>query len=154
MDVEKSNDSMEHIVNLNGEFFTYIYSDGSDEADCEMLGCLGHFQCDDGSCLDRSLVCDRIKHCEGGNDESDELCNNWKCKFDEIPCSENGPCLPAIFRCDGIPQCSNQADETNCPDTCKNNEFYCSLQHKCIPETFVCDGKVDCSGNLILLMLN
>lgn len=111
-----------------------------------MLGCLGHFQCSDGSCLDRSLVCDRIKHCQDGSDESDDLCNNWKCKFDEIPCRENGPCLPAIFQCDGIPQCSNQADETNCPDTCKNNEFYCSLQHKCIPETFVCDGKADCSG--------
>lgn len=129
-------------------------SDASDEADCEMLGCPDQFQCSDGTCLARSLVCDKILHCADGSDEADTLCGDWKCKFDEMACSENGPCLPAILKCDGIEHCSNQADETNCPDTCKNNEFYCSSQRKCIPETFVCDGKIDCNGKFQRGILN
>lgn len=122
-------------------------SDRSDEADCEMLGCPGHFQCNDGSCLARSLVCDSVVHCKDGSDETEDLCKSWQCKFDEIACSPMGPCLPSIQQCDGIRNCANQADESNCPEnTCKSNEFYCSWQHKCIPEAWVCDGKVDCLG--------
>lgn len=129
-------------------------SDLSDEAECEVLGCPGHFQCNDGSCLARSLVCDKILHCHDGSDEFETLCNDWKCKFDEIACSENGQCLPAILQCDGISHCSNQADETNCSDRCKNNEFYCSSQRKCIPETFLCDGQIDCLGNNEIFKIN
>lgn len=124
-------------------------TDSSDEFDC--LGCPGHFQCKDGSCLARSRVCNRIVDCVDASDEDQSLCSDWKCKFDEITCGENGPCLPAIFQCDGIQHCASQADETNCADTCKNNEFYCSWQRKCIPETWLCDGKVDCSGKTVLL---
>lgn len=125
-------------------------SDWSDEADCE--GCLNHFQCKDGSCLARSKVCDKIVHCTDGSDERPDMCNDWKCEFDEIACSENGPCLPAILQCDGIQHCANQADETNCPDNCKSNEFYCSEQRRCIPETWLCDGDVDCSGKNIFFV--
>lgn len=72
---------------------------------------------------------------------------NWKCNFDEISCSHNGPCLPLLWQCDGLEHCPNGADETNCPsDACKNNEFFCSIQQRCIPEVWKCDGEIDCTG--------
>lgn len=77
------------------------------------------------------------------------ISGNWKCNFDEISCSANGtgPCLPALWQCDGLEHCLNGADETNCPDACKNNEFFCSIQRRCIPEVWKCDGEIDCMGN-------
>uniref|UniRef100_A0A1B0CML0 Trypsin-like serine protease n=2 Tax=Lutzomyia longipalpis TaxID=7200 RepID=A0A1B0CML0_LUTLO len=120
-------------------------TDGSDEMDCERLGCPGHFQCSDGPCLSRHLVCDGIAHC---NDSSDEKnCSEWQCRFDEISCdaSGKGPCIPTQWGCDGLQNCANGRDETNCLDTCSNKEFYCTVQKRCIPEAWRCDGKVDCS---------
>jgi hypothetical protein len=32
-------------------------TDGSDEDNCKEMACLTHFQCSDGSCLARNLVC-------------------------------------------------------------------------------------------------
>lgn len=120
-------------------------SDGSDEADCEALGCPGHFQCADKSCLARPLVCDGVVQCKDGSDEDPALCSKWQCEFDEISCGEKGPCLPSILQCDGIQHCPNGTDEMNCPDNCRNDQFYCSWQRKCIPDAWLCDGKFDCS---------
>lgn len=63
-------------------------------------------------------------------------------------CSDHGPCLPALWQCDGLEHCSNAADETNCPGACKNNEFFCSIQRRCIPEVWKCDGEMDCTGKI------
>lgn len=74
--------------------------------------------------------------------------DDWQCRFDEMSCSpeKGGPCLPSLWQCDGIEQCANGTDETNCPDDCKNSEFFCSIQRRCIPESWKCDGSVDCMG--------
>lgn len=81
-----------------------------------------------------------------GSDEESSLCSRWECKFDEISCGDNGPCLPAILKCDGVQHCANAADESNCAETCSDDQFHCTWQHKCIPEAWQCDGKADCAG--------
>lgn len=49
----------------------------------------------------------------------------------------NGEMYDNDARCDGYDDCSNGADETNCPVfTCKNQET--------IPVEFKCDGEPDC----------
>lgn len=54
--------------------------------------------------------------------------------------------MPALWKCDGLEQCANGFDESNCPDTCTNDEYFCVGQRKCIPEAWRCDGTADCSG--------
>ena len=61
----------------------------------------GHFCCDDGACIDSSLVCDSRDHCEDGSDEA--RCDKvfLEDKYDKsIPpeVSENNPLRPKFFR--------------------------------------------------------
>ena len=61
----------------------------------------GHFCCDDGACIDSSLVCDSRDHCEDGSDEA--RCDKvfLDDKYDKsIPpeVSDNNPLRPKFFR--------------------------------------------------------
>ena len=61
----------------------------------------GHFCCDDGACVDSSLVCDSRDHCDDGSDEA--RCDKvfLEEKYDKsIPpeVSDNNPLRPKFFR--------------------------------------------------------
>ena len=70
-------------------------------------------------------------------------------------CSEDGSeCVPQIWRCDGDNDCTNKADETNCPKpNCTELEFQCkpvdsdSNNYKCFARTKLCNKKQDCADN-------
>jgi len=52
-----------------------------------------------------------------------------KCGEDEFKCKGEGAiCLGTEFVCDGVPQCPDKSDETNCPTSkmvCKPGYFTC-----------------------------
>ena len=68
-----------------------------------------------------------------------ELCsdNQYRCP--------GGECISSSFICDGDNDCSDGADEVNCP-RCRNAErpFYCPLSDYCVSINWVCDGEKDC----------
>uniref|UniRef100_H2V9M6 EGF-like domain-containing protein n=1 Tax=Takifugu rubripes TaxID=31033 RepID=H2V9M6_TAKRU len=73
-----------------------------------------------------------------------------QCGANSFSCG-NGKCVPNSYRCDGVDDCHDNSDETNCghncptrvPGTCPANQFTCS-NHHCIPHTWRCDTDNDC----------
>ncbi|XP_076154846.1 low-density lipoprotein receptor-related protein 2 [Alosa pseudoharengus] len=62
-----------------------------------------------------------------------------------FPC-DGGRCVSNSYRCDGIRDCMDNTDETNCTDigtTCSPRAFTCGNKH-CIPSRWRCDGQDDC----------
>uniref|UniRef100_A0A6P4G3U7 Uncharacterized protein LOC108054023 n=1 Tax=Drosophila rhopaloa TaxID=1041015 RepID=A0A6P4G3U7_DRORH len=58
--------------------------------------CYGNeFQCHDGSCIPQNWQCDKIKDCQGGEDE-DEQC--LVCEQDEFRCRSNEKCIAENLR--------------------------------------------------------
>ena len=51
-----------------------------------------HWQCGDGLCIERKLVCDQMQHCHDGSDELS--CNLVPCKNLDM---KNGPKIPEVF---------------------------------------------------------
>ena len=88
--------------------------DGKDE-----FGCLNMFQCNDGTTIDRSKVCDAngFPDCPDGEDENNcimetpSLCD----PLDDFTC-KNGECTDFANKCDGKFDCSDESDEFNCQD--------------------------------------
>ncbi|CAB4042684.1 low-density lipo receptor-related 2 isoform X2, partial [Paramuricea clavata] len=80
--------------------------DGSDElpSECKTT-CkdLGMFECDNGRCINKTLVCDRRWDC---GDSSDEECcgHSFKCA--------NGVCITSSWTCDGEDDCGDNSDES------------------------------------------
>ena len=67
---------------------------------------------------------------------------DWGCDF---KCND-GTCQPNGKRCDGVLDCLDGMDETNC-GVCKRTDFTCvsGLGNECIPYLQRCDGNLDCS---------
>ena len=71
---------------------------------------------------------------------------NW------FECASGGnECVPNIWKCDGDKDCSNGADEKNCPDpTCTELQFLCTDIHNnlktCFSRTKICDHINDCKN--------
>ena len=53
------------------------------------------FQCDDGSCVSQSLVCDGRSDCVDGSDDSEELCGT--CALNKFQCAD-GACIDPKLR--------------------------------------------------------
>uniref|UniRef100_A0A8C6P698 Low density lipoprotein receptor-related protein 2b n=1 Tax=Nothobranchius furzeri TaxID=105023 RepID=A0A8C6P698_NOTFU len=69
----------------------------------------------------------------------DNNCGDYSFECDE------GRCRPNSFRCDGIIDCVDRTDETNCTNTatCSPLAFTCNNKH-CIYSSWRCDGLDDC----------
>jgi len=101
------------------------------------------FECDDGQCIDRGLVCDKRPDCEDGSDEAVDCCASYcitasgseVCLADtgynmtaveEEDCRDctiggypgfrcdNGQCIYRRKVCDGRAQCEDKSDEDDC----------------------------------------
>ncbi|KAJ8875156.1 hypothetical protein PR048_023049 [Dryococelus australis] len=81
------------------------------------------FQCSDGSCIDKTQLCNSYDDCSEGEDESncDVRCRpdiEWRC--------DSGTCIDARLRCNGRIECpADDSDERNCQ--------YPGIQVRCIP---------------------
>ena len=98
---------------------------------CEHMECVGMFKCPNMYCLPVHKLCNGVKDCMFGEDES--MCDlplscpaMFRCKA--------GFCVDQQYICDSIPQCPNNDDELycnvgKCPDSCT-----------CIGSSFDCSG--------------
>ena len=55
----------------------------------------------------------------------------------------DGRCQPSENRCNGIVDCPDAIDESNC-GVCKRTEFTCTSDSACIDYLKRCDGNNDC----------
>ncbi|CAH8592428.1 unnamed protein product [Dicrocoelium dendriticum] len=58
----------------------------------------------------------------------------------------DGKCLSPANVCDGIPQCSDGADERQCAESCRPPNIACP-SGECITPAMRCDGRRDCADN-------
>lgn len=73
--------------------------------DCE-------YKCGDGKCIPSSWICDNVKDCIDGKDESG--CNYLhKCGPKEFMC-RSGECIKAEEKCNKVDDCSDGSDEKDC----------------------------------------
>ena len=70
------------------------------------------FECDDGSCINETWLCDGDMDCYDGSDESAAYC---ECPPDTQQCLDGLLCAPLDYICDGEADCLDGSDEFNCP---------------------------------------
>jgi len=70
--------------------------------------------------------------------------DNDACLEDEFRCAD-GLCIPNIKYCDGLTNCFDNSDETNCPCDIQSGEYmHCGNSTSCIHVSKKCDGLFDC----------
>ncbi|CAI5439951.1 unnamed protein product [Caenorhabditis angaria] len=86
---------------------------------------------------------------EGFELESDGKTCSSNCTASQIECGgSDAKCISKLYLCDGLAQCSNQADELNCPPRiCLPGQFQCHDNKKCLPPGGLCDDVVDCADS-------
>ncbi|XP_033331814.2 uncharacterized protein LOC117223567 [Megalopta genalis] len=93
--------------------------------------CLG-FLCRDGKCLPSSGRCNMLGECPNSEDEANCTCADF---------------LKAQLLhqkiCDGIADCWDYSDETDC-DWCEKGQFVCGNSRSCVDQDKVCNGFTDC----------
>ncbi|KAG1664064.1 Sortilin-related receptor [Nymphon striatum] len=123
-----------------------------DNRTTQSVGCAAdHFQCNDGSCIWDSWLCDKEQDCPGGEDELN--CTGHTCSPNSFKCFKTTGCIDPKNVCDGKSDCSDSSDEWNCDpskpinpkhEQCLPNFFKCVNFGICIEEERRCDGHIDC----------
>ncbi|KAK6725852.1 hypothetical protein RB195_004275 [Necator americanus] len=105
-----------------------------DTLGCEQLCLLGPERTAKCSCGDGYELHGNGKNCTSNCDEKHFECGGTEAK-----------CISKFYTCDGVPHCSNQADEMNCPPRiCLPGQFQCHDNKKCVAPGGLCDGVEDC----------
>ncbi|XP_017771582.1 PREDICTED: putative vitellogenin receptor [Nicrophorus vespilloides] len=119
---------------------------GEDEESCMYTNTcpFGFFQCKNGQCINKNLVCDLHFDCGDRSDETECADKTTKmCEANYFKCSSD-ICIHDRFVCDGIKDCNDGGDEVGCAsNTCASNQFRC-LSGMCIPKNWECDFEADC----------
>ena len=121
------------------------------------------FQCDNGQCVSKDLVCDSDNACADNSDEK-----KCKCYTTQFECP-TGECLHVNQLCDsGNDGCHDKTDESRCGEqklfldgyvcqvffldvmkcyfserSCSEDSFSC-VGGGCLPLSFTCDGNRNC----------
>ncbi|XP_070576178.1 uncharacterized protein [Ptychodera flava] len=142
--------------NNSGCIKSYLKCDGydncrdkSDEVGCNYGDCgVNQFKCntggDDGVCIDRRQMCDRVLDCYGGEDEDRCVCKSKT----EFSCSTSGRCISNDKLCNGVSDCPDGSDEISCVgfgNYCPEDYEKCDNDRKCIDPKWKCDGDNDCT---------
>lgn len=71
------------------------------------------FNCINGQCIDGTNICDGVKHCTDGSDETTTLCKNIPCPKYTFKC-KYGACINKESKCNKVKNCIDGSDEENC----------------------------------------
>ncbi|RUS74616.1 hypothetical protein EGW08_017620 [Elysia chlorotica] len=88
-----------------------------------------------------SDLCDELRACFNGQDESRELCQAPGGQIsDAFTCASSGKSVSAEGRCDLFADCTDASDEMGC-EACR---FGLCSDGRCVPQTWLTDGQQDC----------
>ncbi|XP_056009495.1 basement membrane-specific heparan sulfate proteoglycan core protein-like isoform X3 [Ostrea edulis] len=98
--------------------------------------------CSDGSCVDRTYLCDGYQDCLDGADEKN--CSTTKdCPQGQYKCDDS-TCAPPGSNCDGKVDCGDGSDEFPRYCGCRIGEYMCADGKQCISKLEECDGRINC----------
>ncbi|KAH8306107.1 hypothetical protein KR018_001663 [Drosophila ironensis] len=118
------------------------------------------FECDNGSCISQFDVCNGVKNCPDGSDETVMTCiaQRQHCTSPYFACTY-GACVIGTAACNSLPECADGSDETlrRCADedvlalddrklqgNCRENEIKCPSGICIDKRNTLCNGKDDC----------
>ncbi|CAH0551681.1 unnamed protein product [Brassicogethes aeneus] len=108
-----------------------------------------NFQChSEKHCIPSSYICDGVKNCEDGSDESSDAggpCENISCGEHQLKCDKI-TCIAPHWVCDGENDCLDGTDEdpARCSKVCSPSQFKCKESGRCIAMVWRCDNVNDC----------